>query len=75
MSLYRETNRNYYYLHIQMDQLGTILEPFFLQIDWGNFAQILWIFEIPNSNLNETAFRLKTYLRLNNQILVEPFLQ
>ena len=48
---------NYYYLYIQMNQLGTFLDPFCLQIDWVNFMQILWIFEISNSNLNETAFR------------------
>ena len=44
-------------LYIQMDQFGTVIDPFCLQIDWVNFAQILRIFEISNSNLNETAFR------------------
>ena len=40
-----------------MDQLGTVLDPFCLQIEWVNFVQILCLFEISNSNLDETAFK------------------
>ena len=54
-----------------MDQFGTVLDPFCLQIDWVNFAQILRLFEISNSNLNETAFRFHRQYLLKLLLLIE----
>ena len=46
------------------------IHPVYL-IDWVNFVQIMWIFEISNSNLNETAFKRCMRIKLSTKSLTK----